>query len=94
VHVRRQVKLVDGRQLFAPPTGRKVRDVPVPESVALKLAAHLQAWPAATIALPWEDPSGPASSAELVLSTRETTFAAAQLRQRQGVEARPRRGRS
>ena len=73
VHVRRQVKLVGGRQLFAPPKGRKVRDVPLPESVALELAAHLQAWPAATIALPWEEPSGPPSSADLVLSTRETT---------------------
>lgn len=44
VHVRRQVKLLGGRQVFTPPKGRKVRDVPLPESVALDLAAHLRAW--------------------------------------------------
>ncbi len=73
VHVRRQVKLLGGRQFFAPPKGRKVRDIPLPESVALELAAHLQAWPAVTIDLPWEDASGAPRSAELLLSTRETT---------------------
>ena len=59
VHVRRQVKLLSGRQVYAPPKGRKVRDVPLPESVALDLAAHLQAWPAVHVELPWEYVSGP-----------------------------------
>jgi len=43
LHVRRQVKLLGGRQIFAFPKGRKVRSVPLPETVALELAAHLQA---------------------------------------------------
>ncbi len=73
VHVRRQVKLLGGRPVFAPPKGRKVRDVPLPESVALDLAAHLQAWPAVPIDLPWEDVSGAPRRVGLLLSTRETT---------------------
>ncbi len=73
VHIRRQVKLLGGRQVFAPPKGRKVRDVPLPESVALELATHLQAWPVIGVQLPWEDVSGPLRNADLMLSTREST---------------------
>ena len=73
MHVRRQVKLLGGRQIFALPKGRKVRHVPLPETVALELAAHLQAWPAMAVELPWEDVTGDARRANLLLSTRETT---------------------
>ncbi len=73
VHVRRQVKLLGGRQVFAPPKGRKLRDVPLPESVALELAAHLQASPVIEVQLPREDVTGPLCSAKLLLSTREST---------------------
>ena len=38
VHVRRQVKILGSRQVFAPPKGGRIRDVPLPESVSL-------AWP-------------------------------------------------
>jgi hypothetical protein len=44
--VRRQVRIVASRLVFAPPKTGKTRDVPLPESVALRLAAHLEAWPA------------------------------------------------
>jgi integrase len=40
VHVNRQVKLLANRQVFALPKGRKVRDVPLPESVKLEIARH------------------------------------------------------
>jgi integrase len=70
VHVRRQVKIVGGKHLFAPPKGRKVRDVPLPESVALSLAAHMAEWPGISVAMEWE-PSGQTVAAKLVLSTRE-----------------------
>ncbi len=73
LHVRRQVKLLGGRQIFAFPKGRKVRSVPLPETVALELAAHLQAWPAMAVELPWQDVTGDARSVDLLLSTRETT---------------------
>jgi integrase len=73
VHVRRQVKIVGGKQLFALPKGRKVRDVPLPEVVALEIAAHLQQWPARSVELPWETTTGETVGVRLILSTRETT---------------------
>jgi integrase len=71
IHVRRQVKIIGSRQVFALPKGRKVRDVPLPDSVGLELAAHLAAFPAAAVELPWATPTGAATSSPLVLTTRE-----------------------
>ena len=71
--MRQQVKLLGGRQVFAPPKGGKLRDVPLPESVALELAAHLQAWPAVSVALPWQELAGAPRPVRLLLSTREQT---------------------
>jgi integrase len=71
VHVQRQIKIVGNRLVFARPKGRKTRDVPLPETVALELAAHLQAFPARVVPLPWEVPTGKAVEATLVLSSRE-----------------------
>ncbi len=58
VHVRRQVKIVGGRRILASPKGSRDRDVPLPESVSLRLAAHLQAHPARSVTLPWETTTG------------------------------------
>jgi integrase len=71
LHVRRQVKILDSRQVFALPKGRKVRDVPLPDSVGLELAQHLSAFPATNVELPWGTLTGAAHSAGLVLTTRE-----------------------
>ncbi len=71
VHVRRQVKILGGRQVFALPKIRKIRDVPLPESVALAVAAHLTDWPAVPVSLPWESVAGQPVTARLLLSTRE-----------------------
>lgn len=46
VRVQRQVSIVGSRLVFALPKGRKVREVPLPSSVADLLSAHLQAFPA------------------------------------------------
>lgn len=73
VHVRRQVRIVANRLVFTPPKTGKTRDVPLPESVALRLAAHLEAWPAVQISLPWRDPAGRPETAQLLFSTRERT---------------------
>jgi integrase len=54
VHVRRQVKILGSRQVFAPPKGGRIRDVPLPESVSLRLAAYLQAFGACEVMLPWQ----------------------------------------
>jgi hypothetical protein len=70
VHVRRQVRIVASRLVFAPPKTGKTRDVPLPESVALRLAAHLEAWPAVPVTLPWREPAGRPETARLLFSTR------------------------
>lgn len=71
VHVRRQVKIVASSLVFAPPKGRKVRDVPMPESVALELAAHIAAHPPYEVSLPWQTTDGETATAALLLVTRE-----------------------
>lgn len=56
VRVVRQVKYVSARLWFAPPKGGRERDVPLPESVSLRLAAHIEAHPPVTVTLPWNEP--------------------------------------
>lgn len=70
VHVRRQAKLDHrGRQYFALPKGGKTRDVPLPTHVQEALAAHLVAYPAVEVTLPWNEPTGANHTASLVLTT-------------------------
>lgn len=72
VEVRRQVKVyANNRQVFAPPKGRKLRTVPLPESVRDELAAYLTRWPAKPITLPSETLDGPPITVGLVVTTRE-----------------------
>lgn len=71
VRVQRQVSIVGSRLVFALPKGRKVREVPLPSSVADLLSAHLQAFPARAVTLPWEVPTGQPVEARLFLSSRE-----------------------
>jgi integrase len=58
IHVRRQVKIVGGRRVFAPPKFGKDRDVPLSAALALRLSAHLKVFPAAEVTLPWQKPGG------------------------------------
>jgi integrase len=69
VHVRRQVRIVGARLVFAEPKGGKARDIPLPESMALALAAHLERCPARPVTLPWKEPGGKPVTAELVLAS-------------------------
>jgi integrase len=71
IHVHRQVEQIHGRLVFAPPKGGKDRDVPLPDLLAMRLAAHLQEWPAVTVTLPWLVPDGRPVSARLFFSSRE-----------------------
>jgi integrase len=73
VHVRRQVKLVAARPVFAPPKFGKERDVPLPETVALALAAHLQRWQPVAVTLPWREPDARSETVGLLVATRERT---------------------
>ncbi|MEV5773084.1 site-specific integrase [Streptomyces antimycoticus] len=66
VRVVRQVKLLRGRPVFAPPKGGKIRDVPLPESVAFALAGHITRYPPLAITLPWKTLDGPPVTATLI----------------------------
>lgn len=71
VHVRRQVKYVGSRLVFAPPKGGKERDVPLSEGISLRLAHHLEQWPAQPVTLPWLEPSGKPTAVNLMFTGRE-----------------------
>lgn len=70
VHVRRQLKFVNHRLCFAPPKGGRERDVPLPETVQLALAAHTGDFPAVPITLPWGDPDGKLRTVNLFFTTK------------------------
>lgn len=59
VHVRRQVKRINGRMWFGLPKGAKERDVPLDDDVALRLAAHIRDYELAEVTLPWNEPGNP-----------------------------------
>lgn len=71
VHVVRQVKLVEAQLVFAPPKGGKLRDVPLPDSVAFAVAEHITQRPPLTVTLPWKAPHGPPVTAPLLFYSRE-----------------------
>lgn len=72
LHVRRQVKILGPHQVYAPPKGRKTREVPLPETVALEVSAYLQDYPARTAGLPWQLVDGPERHVALLLTSRES----------------------
>ncbi|HEY9408555.1 MAG TPA: site-specific integrase [Jiangellaceae bacterium] len=73
VEVRRQVKLFRGnKQVFGLPKGRKVRTVPLPDSVRDTLAAYLTEYPTRPVTLPWDVPDGKPVTVDLILTNRET----------------------
>ncbi|GGL39661.1 tyrosine-type recombinase/integrase [Planomonospora parontospora] len=75
VRVRRQIKMLAGRQmLFAPPKGGRVRDIPLPESLALRFSEHQAAFLPVEVTLPWRTPDGPPHSARLLFTTRLHTL--------------------
>jgi integrase len=69
VHVRRQVRIVGRQMAFSPPKGGEERDVPLPESVALRLSAYIAAFPPAGVTLPWKVPEGRPVTARLLVIT-------------------------
>lgn len=77
VHVRRQVKTVRYKHVFALPKYDKTRDVPLSEPVKLALAEHIRQFPPKTITLPWDVPGGkPTTVRLLVTSVRGLVVAA------------------
>jgi integrase len=73
ITVRRQVKLTPGNQPYlALPKGRKVRTVPMPDSVRDALTAYLERFPARTVTLAWDGPNGSLTTVTLAVTTRES----------------------
>ncbi|MFC7964946.1 tyrosine-type recombinase/integrase [Streptomyces cinereoruber] len=68
LRVVRQVKLIRGKAVFAPPKCDKERDVPLPTSVANALRAHMDAYEPVGITLPWRKPDGPPVTARLLFT--------------------------
>jgi len=68
LRVIRQVKLIRGKAVFAPPKCNKERDVPLPPSVAEAIRAHMDAYKPIEIRLPWRKPDGPKVSARLLFT--------------------------
>ncbi|MEU5899196.1 single-stranded DNA-binding protein [Streptomyces venezuelae] len=63
-----QIKVVTGRALFGKPKNNKVRDVPLPDSVAQALTQHMQHHPPVDVTLPWKRPDGPPVTKRLIFS--------------------------
>jgi integrase len=53
------------------PKGGKERDVPLPESIALRLSAYIAAFPPVSVALPWKVPDEKPVTARLIFTSRE-----------------------
>jgi len=68
LRVVRQVKLIQGKAVFAPPKCNKERDVPLPSSVAEALRVHMDTFKPVEITLPWRKPDGPKVSARLLFT--------------------------
>ncbi|WP_415878022.1 tyrosine-type recombinase/integrase [Micromonospora maris] len=68
LHVTRQIKLVRGVLIFAPPKGGKSREVPLPSSVAGRLRKHAQDCQPVAVTLPWGSLTGEPRTVELYLT--------------------------
>jgi integrase len=58
IHVRRQVKIIRGKQVFAPIKNDKTHDVPITESLCALLARYMQVFPPVKVTLPWKEADG------------------------------------
>ncbi|MFI1966762.1 tyrosine-type recombinase/integrase [Streptomyces pathocidini] len=73
LRVVRQVKLVRGKPVFAPPKCDKLRDVPLPRSVADAVRAHTDTHKPTAVTLPWLKPDGPLVTHRLIFTTPSRT---------------------
>ena len=68
LHVVRQVRVVDGRQVFALPKRNKTRDVPLARSVLRLVDEHLARFEPVVVTLPWRIPFGEPTTVRLLLT--------------------------
>ncbi len=69
VRVRRQVKTVRYKRVFALPKYDKEREIPLSEPVKLAIAAHLRTDPPHEVTLPWDVPGGKPTIALLIVTS-------------------------
>lgn len=82
VTVRRQVKILSSRLVFAPPKGDKSREEPLPESVKLTLAEHMRLHEPLDVSLPWKTLDGKPHKARLFFSAPGNAYGGAIYRDR------------
>jgi integrase len=68
VHVRRQVKIIRGKQVFAPVKNDKIHDVPLTDAAAVMLAEYIREYPPEPVTLPWVKVDGDPVTFTLLLS--------------------------
>ncbi|MFJ6168395.1 tyrosine-type recombinase/integrase [Micromonospora orduensis] len=71
IRVVRQIKLVRGALIFAPPKGGKTREVPLPASVARRLGDHAKQYAPVEVTLPWGTLTGEPTTVTLYLTTAD-----------------------
>jgi integrase len=77
VHVRRQVKTVRYKHVFALPKYDKTRDIPLSEPVKIALAEHIRKFPPKEITLPWNVPTGEPQTVRLIVTSMRRLVVAA-----------------
>lgn len=87
VHVRQQVKLVGGRPHFALPKGEVERQVFLTDRTKDALAAHLAAFPAIAVTLPWHEPGNPRRHGRMITADLVFTNRAGRALNRNGFNA-------
>jgi integrase len=68
IHVRRQVKIIRGKLIFAPLKNDKIHSVPMSEDASLLLAEYIRTYPKEKVALPWVKADGDPVAFNLLLS--------------------------
>jgi integrase len=68
LHVRRQVKIIHGKQVFAPIKNDKVHSVPLTDEDCVMLSEYIRAYPPEKVTLPWVRAGGGPVTFTLLLS--------------------------
>lgn len=68
LHVRRQVKVIRGKEVFAPLKNDKAHDVPLTDDALVMLSEYIRAYPPERVTLPWKSADGEPRSHVLLLS--------------------------
>jgi hypothetical protein len=90
VHVRRQVCIIGSTLCFAPPKGGRERDIPLPDSIALRLSTYVAACPPVPVSLPWKVPGGkPVTASLLFTAPGGAALAPVQLQRRRLAASTP-----